>query len=84
MNCLNLHVLTTLRIDSAGNVASRNVGVTFDIFEAEAHRALGTENDFDTFEVSDDWRDDAEQSSLVGVMRDFRDMVQRMQEAALR
>ena len=84
MNCLNLHVLTTLRIDAAGNVASRNVGVTFDIFEAEAHRALGIENDFDTFEVSDDWRDDAEQSSLVGAMRDFRDMVQRMQEAALR
>ena len=84
MNCLNLYVLTTLRIDAAGNVASRNVGVTFDIFEAEAHRALGIENDFDTFEVSDDWREDAEQSNLVGVMRDFRDIVLRMQEAALR
>ena len=83
MNCLNLYVLTTLRIDAAGNVASRNVGVTFDVFEAEAHRALGIEKDFDTFEVSNDWRDDAEQSSLVGVMRDFRDMVQRMHEAAL-
>jgi len=84
MNCLNLYVLTTLRIDAAGNVAGRNVGVTFDIFEAEAHRALGIENDFDTFEVSDDWREDAEQSSLVSVMRDFRDMVRGMQEAALR
>jgi len=83
MNC-NLYVLTTLHIDAAGNVASRNVGVTFDIFEAEAHRALGIENDFDTFEVSDDWREDAEQSSLVSVMRDFRDIVLRMQEAALR
>jgi hypothetical protein len=84
MNCLNLYVLTTLRIDAAGNIASRNVGVTFDIFEAEAHRTLGVENEFETFEVSGDWRDDAEQSSLVGAMRDFREMVQRMQEAALR
>jgi len=84
MNCLNLYVLTTLHIDAAGNVASRNVGVTFDVFEAEAHRGLGIENDFDTFEVSDDWREDAEQSNLVGVMRDFRDIVLRMQEAALR
>jgi hypothetical protein len=84
MNCLNLYVLTTLGIDAAGNVASRNVGVTFDVFEAEAHKTLGIQNDFDTFEVSDDWRDDAEQSSLVGAMRDFREMVQRMQEAALR
>jgi hypothetical protein len=84
MNRLNLYVLTTLSIDAGGNVASRNAGVTFDIFEADAHRALGIDNDFDTFEVSDDWRDDAEQSSLIGAMRGFREMVQQMQEAALR
>lgn len=84
MKRLNLYVLTTLNIDAKGNVASHNVSVTFNILEAEAHRTLGIENDFDIFEVSDDWRDDAEQSSLVSAMRGFREMVQRMQEAALR
>ena len=84
MECLNLYVLTTLSIDAKGNVVSRNVGVTFDIFEAEAHKAHGVENDFDTFFVSGDWREDAEQSSLVTTMRDFREMVLQMQEAALR
>lgn len=84
MECLNVYVLTTLSIDAQGNVVSRNVGVTFDILKAEAHNAYGVENDFDTFVVSGNWREDAEQSSLVTTMRDFREMVQQMQEAALR
>jgi len=84
MKCLNLYVLTTLSIDAKSNVVSRNVGATFDIFEAESHKAHGVENDFDTFVVSADWRDDAGQSSLVTTMRDFRKLVQQMQEAALR
>ena len=84
MACLDLYVLTTLSIDAKNNVVSRNVAVTFDIFEAEAHKAHGVENDFDTFVVSADWREDAGQSSLVTTMRDFRELVQQMQEAALR
>jgi hypothetical protein len=84
MDYLSVYVLTSLRIDPKGNVTSRNVGVTFDVFEAEAHRAKGVENEFDTFIVPADWREDAEQSSLIGVMRDFRDMVKEMQDAALR
>jgi hypothetical protein len=84
MDCLTLYVLTTLRIDSKGNVASSNVSVTFDIFEAELHKAHSVENDFETFSVFDDWRDDAEQSSLVRTMRNFRDLVTDMQDAALR
>jgi hypothetical protein len=84
MECLDLYVLTTLSIHAEGNVVCRNVGATFDIFEAEVHKADGVENDFDTFVVSGDWREDAGQSSLVTTMRDFREMVRQMQEAALR
>lgn len=39
MDCLNAYLLTTLFIDATGSVASRNLGVTFDLFKAEAHRA---------------------------------------------
>jgi len=84
VECSNVYVLTALSIDAKGDVVSRNIRVTFDIFEAEAHKAHGVENDFDTFVVSSDWREDAEQSSLVATMRDFREIVLQMQEAALR
>jgi len=84
MECLTLYVLTTLSIEARGNVVSRNVGVTFDIFEAEVHKAHGVENDFETFPVFGDWREHAEQSSLIRTMRDFRELVTEMQEAALR
>ncbi len=84
MECLTLYVLTTLSIDAKGNVKSRNIGVTLDIFEAERHKAEGVENDFETFLVFGDWRQDAEQSDLIRTMRDFRELVTEMQEAALR
>ena len=81
---VHVFVLTSLSLDKNGEVKSRNVAVTFDLFEAEAHRAKGVEHEFDTFAVAGDWRADAEQSSLIGAMRDFRDMVKEMQDAALR
>ena len=84
MDGARIFVLTSLYIDDAGNVANRNVGVTFDLLEAEAHRARDIENDFQSFNVSVNWREDAEQSDLVATMRDLRAMVQEMQEAALR
>jgi hypothetical protein len=84
MDGAQIFVLTSLYIDDAGNVANRNVGVTFDLLEAEAHRAQGIENDVQTFSVSVNWREDAEQSNLVTTMRDLRAMVQEMQEGALR
>ena len=84
MDGARIFVLTSLYIDDAGNVANRNVGVTFDLLGAEAHRARGIENDFQSFDVSVNWREDAEQSNLVATMRDLRAMVQAMQEAALR
>ena len=84
MESVGVYVLTSLFLDAKGAVTSKNVGVTFDMFEAEAHKAKGVENDFEAFIVPADWRQDAEQSSLIGAMRDFREMIAEMQEAALR
>jgi hypothetical protein len=84
MDMFDTYVLTRLRIDSDGKVISTNVAVTFDIHEADAHKANGVENDFETFSVAADWRDDAEQSNLVKAMREFREMVREWQEEALR
>ena len=84
MDYVNVYVLTTLYIDPKGNVTSRNVSVTFDLFEAESHKAKGVENEFEVFAVPGDWREDAEQSSLIRAMRDFREMVAELQAEALR
>ena len=56
----------------------------FDLFEAEDHRNKGVENDYDTFVVPRDWREDATATELVIAMRDFRSMVKEMQAEALR
>jgi hypothetical protein len=46
MDGARIFVLTSLYIHDAGNVVNRKVDVTFDLLEAEAHRARGTENGF--------------------------------------
>jgi hypothetical protein len=84
MEFVHVFVLTTLALDKKGDVKSRNVAVTFDLFEAEDHRNKNVENDYDTFVVPSDWREDAEQSELIAAMREFRTMVKQMQDAALR
>jgi len=84
MDMFDTYVLTKLTLDSDGKVISSNVAVTFDIHEAEAHKANGVENDFETFAVPADWQDDAEQSKVVAVMRQFREMVRQWHEDALR
>jgi len=80
----HVFVLTSLSLNKNGDVKSRNVAVTFDLFEAEDHRNKNVENDYDTFVVPSDWREDAEQSELIAAMREFRTMVKQMQDAALR
>ena len=84
MDMFDTYVLTTLRIDSDGKVISNNVAVTFDIHEAEAHREADVANSFQTFSVTTDWCDDAEQSNVVKAMREFREIVKQMQDEALR
>ena len=84
MDYFHCFVLTSLDLDKSGDVKSRNVAVTFDLFEAEDHRNKGVENDYETFVVPSDWREDAEQSELVAAMRGFREVVKQLHEEALR
>jgi hypothetical protein len=65
MDYFHVFVLTTLSLDQNGGVKSRNVAVTFDLFEAEDHRNRGVEHEYDVFVVPGDWREDAAQSNLV-------------------
>jgi hypothetical protein len=84
MDNVNVYVLTSLFIDADGNVASRNVGVTFDLFEAELHKSNGVENDFETFHIGSNWQEEVATTELVVMMRGFREMVEEMRAEALR
>jgi hypothetical protein len=84
MDYLHVFVLTSLDLDKSGDVRSRNVAVTFDLFEAEDHRNKGVENDYDVFVVPCDWQEDAAQSELISAMRGFRSIVKQMEDEALR
>ena len=83
-NFVHVFVLTSLSVDKNGDVKSRNVAVTFDLFEAEDHRNKGVENDYDTFVVPCDWREDAAKSALVEQMRVSRDLIAEQHAEALR
>jgi hypothetical protein len=84
MDYLHVFVLTHLSLDKNGDVKSRNVAVTFDLFEAEDHRNKDVGNDYDTFVVPSDWRENAATTGLITAMREFREMVKAMQDEALR
>jgi hypothetical protein len=84
MDYFHVFVLTSLDLDKSGDVKSRNVAVTFDLFEAEDHRNKGVENDYDVFVVPCDWQEDAAQSELISAMRGFRSIVKQMEDEALR
>lgn len=84
MEFVHVFILTTLALDKKGDVRSRNVAATFDLFEAEDHRNKGVENDYESFVLPCDWREDVEQSELISAMRDFREIVKQMQDEALR
>ena len=84
MDYFHVFVLTSLSLDKDGDVRSRNVAVTFDLFEAEDHRNKSVGNGYDTFVVPGDWQEDAATTGLITAMRDFREMVKAMQDEALR
>jgi hypothetical protein len=75
-----VYVLRRERINGEGHIVSQNVGVTFNIHEAEAHKGESFENDFDTIEISANWREDAETTAVVEAIRTFRTLVEEMQE----
>ena len=79
-----VYVLTNLSLDDKGNVVSRNVGVTFSIHDAEAHRDEGIENGFETHRINANWHEDAEVTATVLAMREFRDIVALQIEESLR
>ncbi len=58
MDYVHVFVLKTLRVEEDGEFKSRNVAVTFDMFEAEDHRNQAVENGYDTFVVPGDWREE--------------------------
>lgn len=78
---VTVYVLTKLSLDSKGDVISRNVGVTFSIHEAEAHRAH-VENEFEVFQIDTKWHEDAASTDLVVAMREFCGMVRELQRDA--
>jgi hypothetical protein len=80
MEFVHVFVLTRLAFDKSGEVKSRNVAVTFDLFEAEDHKNDGVENDYEVFCVPSDWREDAATSDIVIAMREFREMMRQWQE----
>ena len=84
MEFVHVFILTTLALDKKGDVRSRNVAATFDLFEAEDHRNKGVENDYEVFVVPCDWQEDAARSELISAMRGFRSMVKQMEDEALR
>ena len=79
---INVYVLTSLFFDSKGNIASRNVGVTFSLHGAERHKAQGVENEFETFQICSNWQEHAVTTELVVAMREFCDMVKELQKDA--
>jgi hypothetical protein len=81
---LTVYLLTALSLDGTGEVTNRNVGATFSLHEAELHRGDGVANDYETFQIDSKWQEDAATTELVIAMRGFRDIVQQMQEEALR
>jgi len=84
MDCAKVYVLTSLAINSDGEVIGKNAGVTFSLHEAELHKAKGVENDFETFQINSNWLEDSATTDLVLAMRGFCEIVREMQEAALR
>jgi hypothetical protein len=58
MDYVHVFVLRTLGLDEDGEIRSRNVAVTFDMFEAEDHRNKGVENGYDTFVVPGNRREE--------------------------
>lgn len=84
MDFVDVYILTRLVIEEHGNVTAENVGVTFNLHEAELHRSDGVANDYERFQIDTNWQEDAATTALVISMREFRSMVEEMQREALR
>ena len=81
---VHVFVLTKLMIDPNGIVMSKNIGVVFNVHDAEKYAASDVANGYETFEVESNWQEDAATTGLITAMRNFRSMVEEMQREALR
>jgi hypothetical protein len=81
---VHVFVLTKLVIDPTGTVVSKNVGIAFNIHDAENYAASDVANGYETFEVESNWQEDAATTDLVVAMRAFRDYVEELRAEALR
>ena len=81
---VHIFILTKLVIDPNSTVVNNNIGVTFNIHDAEKYAASDVANGYETFEVESNWQEDAATTDLVVAMRTFRSMVEEMQREALR
>jgi hypothetical protein len=75
MDTTPVYVLVTLDFTRQGDVCRKNVGVTFNIHEAEAHESKDVSNEYDTFTVPASWREGAAISETVMFMREAAEMV---------
>jgi len=81
---LTVYVLTALSLDGTGEITNRNVGVTLSLHKAELHRGDGVANDYEMFQIGENWQEDAATTDLVVAMRTFRSVVEDMRREALR
>jgi hypothetical protein len=78
------YVLVSASIDGKGTIHEAIVGVTFSLYDAEAHRDAAIENDFKgPFEVSGNFLADQQVSELALAMRGFVQEVERQNAEAL-
>ena len=81
---VHIFVLTKLVIDPNGTVGSKNIGVAFNIHDAEKYAASDVANGYETFEVESNWQEDAATTDLVIAMRCFREYVAQLQAESMR
>jgi hypothetical protein len=84
MDTTPVYVLVTLGIGGQGEVTRKNVGVTFNIHDAEKHAAADVANEYETHSIDSNWTQDAEVTALSLVCREFRGYVAEMQSESLR
>lgn len=75
MDTTKVFVLVKLNLNAKGDVERKNVGVTFNIHDAEAHKDAGFENEVDELTCDASILEGAAVTATVEIMRDFRAII---------
>ncbi len=78
-----VYVLVTLDFTEKGDICRKNVGVTFNLYEAEAHANKDVSNEYETHGVPANWRDGAVISEAAMFIRESVELVQADIERSL-